>query len=386
MKISRRGFFKRVGAVTALAGIAAFAGDLSGPVELPVGNKKLKVFFNLGPHATAANARKLEPIVRDFKPHVVCIELETTGENRAKQLEERYYSLPPEKLSLGSFTDFVKAEQDVLRKYHPKVFVLERFLSEELFDKFIELTKRQIDSSVAVDTALAAGDAGAAIRAHRELIQAEGETAELRERGIKAILSDLHGSLVRRYPELANEKEIRVVVRYGGAHTTLYQHARTVGFSGVERKVMTPLYFDSSTVVVRHALFGLSRKHSDADVAKNLAAGLLAVYAENLGANSGNSAAFGNLFAKKVNLDQFHQILSSGGLRPQLRTAEPDPWNVLSQEAVRQEAQSISQDAERYTRDLPALFQREGIKLPASKQEVHAFLEKKIGRRRLAPD
>ena len=386
MKISRREFFKKAGAATALAAVLASARDLSKPVEVPVGNKKLKIIFNFGPHAKAADAMPLEPIMREFRPHVVCIELEATGENRAKRLEEKYYSLPPEALSLGSFTDFVKAEREVLKKYRPTVFVLERFLSDELSDKVMALTRRQIDSSVAVDAALAAGDAGAAIRAHRELMQAEGEHVALRERGIKAILSNLHGSLVKRYPELAKEKEIRVVVRYGGAHTTLYQHARAVGFGGVERKVMTPLYFDPSTVAVRHALFGLPRKHSEVDVARNLAAGLLAVYAENLGANSSNSAAFGNLFAKKVNLDQVHRIVSSGGLRPRLRTENPDPFRVLSEKAVREDAQLIRQDAERYVEDLPVRFQREGIKLPESKQDIHAFLEKRVGPKRLALD
>ncbi|NYZ75613.1 hypothetical protein H0O03_05115 [Candidatus Micrarchaeota archaeon] len=353
MKISRRGFFKRVGAVTALAGIAAFARDFSEPVEIPVGNKKLKVIFNFGWHRKAADAMPLEPILRNFRPHVVCIEEMGFERKQAEQAEENFYSLQPKS---GAFSAFSKAQHELLGKYRPKIYFLERFEPRET-DEIFDLAGKQVNSQEAAYAALDEGNTDLALRQYREYLQASVKEVVRRESAIKSVLSRLHSSLVKRYPELAKEKEIRVVVRYGGAHTSLYKQARKIGFGGVERKMPTPAYYLPSEAFVRRSAFGLPQDFSDAEVARTITAEALSTYAKRLGTNLENSAAFGNLLGKKTNLGQFRRIFSEG----------------------------IGKESDR-SAVMRTRFQQEGIKLPASTQEVHAFLEKRVGPKRLALD
>ncbi|MEW5955455.1 MAG: hypothetical protein AB1626_02865 [Candidatus Micrarchaeota archaeon] len=360
MKFSRREFFKKAGAATALAGIAACARKLAEPIEIPVGNKKLKIVFQFGKHETAVDARQLEPVLRDFKPHVVSVEWWGVDKD-AESFEKRIYSPlfnPDEEFAVS---DFSREQHRLLKQYRPRIFVLERMVKEAI-DNYVNWTAEGTIHAYAAIGAMSMGDAQGVIDEYRQYLMAETKSNALREAQIKSALSDLHDSLTLRYPELAREKEIRIAVQYGSAHTPIYEHARRVGFGSVGRKMLTPAYYPATSAFVRRATFGKPQDYSDAEVARTFTADMLLQYAKQLGTNDNNSAAFGNLFAKKIGFDKFHRIFASVAAEPWQEKGFFDP------------------------RIWQAAFAKHGVKLPASKEEVHAFLEKRIGRRRLAPD
>ncbi len=194
-----------------------------------------------------------------------------------------------------------------------------------------------------------------------------------REKVAKATIRNLYDSLIVRFPELEKEKEIRVAVKYGAVHTSLYRQAKRAGFTSVEREIQTPLYYFPSEAYIRRGTFKRNKwklnkvtgssektnaiwpsvKNKDEDIARTFMGDQLALHAHlNLGVNRSNSGAFGNLASRGISLTKFRRISS--------RLAKTKP-------TTSEEQGTFLVDA----------LRKEGIKVPQTKEEIHSFLEKR---------
>lgn len=317
------------------------------PIELPLGdNRKIKVLFHFGSHGSADHARAVAPVLRDFKPHVVCLEDAFQSEEGARKIEGAFYQLPRERLS-----DFHAGIRDLLEKDKPRVFILERFALKE--SRMGRVIRSDVESfRTKAVAAFLGGDSQQALYYYRGYWDIITHLNKKREKQIKDNLSKLHGLLTNRFPELAREREIRVVVNYGSVHTSIFKHALGVGFSEARRRMLKPAYFTPSHSYFRRGLFGLPVNSSDEEIARVFLGDLIVDHFAGSGANPSNVSAFANILSRKFTLDQFRMVSQH------LAQVKPK---------ARGEVEKATHNA----------FALAGINLPTNKEEIHAFLEKR---------
>ncbi len=353
MAITRRQLLVGAG-----AGAATIVG--TGLIERHVqpigGNHLLDVVFQFRPHRHARDAESLDKLVKKFRPHVLCIEAAHASEAHAREIEEVHSQDSP--LQLKHYTDFQKAEHGIARKHKLPVAVLERFpkyKSRELVELSLLSDEKQLESR----NAFFEGNEEEALQLVREVVDIENRYNLTREKEVNRHVSRLYEFLVKRFPEFKRKDKIKVLVRYGPAHTQLYSHAKKSDFALLKRDVEVPIYFPPLVVEARRELFGLPRRKDDAELARLILATEITEHAYLAGVNAMNSVAFGNLLAKRFTLEQFRRICKR--------------FSVVNQ---RHGAAKAMQEA----------LKQEGIKLPMTREEVHAWLEKRIGKKRMARD
>ncbi|MFH0713814.1 MAG: twin-arginine translocation signal domain-containing protein [Candidatus Micrarchaeota archaeon] len=346
MTISRRDFLKGASAALLLAACSPKLLAKQPPtfsVPTSEGNKRIKLHFQFGPHETSSDAEQIVPSLRDFKPHVVCIETAASTESDSLLIENLYNTLD----AIDSGDIFDCAFKQALSSHAPnaKIFVLERFKNAKDSDDIYEAHNRAMQLK---DESMLAmrRNPKRALALHRKGLQLEAETNVAREKEAKRVLSDFYSHLIARHPSLKAEKELRVVVQYGAAHTALFAKAKKMGFAATSRTLATPDYFPPNVAFIRKATFGLPLKLSDEETARSLVSGILFSLALAAGANSENSAAFGNTAAKLVTLGKFGRICED--------LKDPHPY-ISYTEALR----------------------RNGLVVPQSAGEVNTFLQKR---------
>ncbi len=368
---SRRKFLLLGGAVVAGAGLGVlFRSKATVPrVETPkeyeplspivVGsnNKRIRVIFQFGRHKTQQDALKIEPLLEKFKPHVFCMENAGSTEANARAGEEFFL-----KGQLRGGDPFTAGIQQILRKHVDRVFTIEKLPEKDAdwirHNSIVREKKRK-----AAIREFLAGQSESAVEQYRQFIELGVREDKTREEIIKSTLSNFHDLLLRRFPELEKENEIRVVVYYGATHTPIYRHAKSSGFAEVKREMEKPYYFALRSAIIRGATFSRlardratgartriwpPRRDSNEDIARALLGEVLGKHASAQGVSYLNGSVFGNLFAKKVSLEQFHRISTNvgkfsgnyGAIGPPLQTA----------------------------------LEVEKMSLPMSKEEVHRFL------------
>ncbi len=342
-KITRREFLKAGG----VAGALGLGGWLLGrgirSRVVTSANKRLKVLFHFGAHSTPEQAEEAVLTVMNFKPHVVCPEHAFATEQEARETEKMYYHP-----NIRFYSPHADALRDALVQLgKPKIFVLERFTPEQ-GRHLLDLDNRSDANRGAARLMFLLGNPAKAIEMFRQHLQDWTELHMERENAIKRILSDFHRRLVERYPDLAREKEIRVVVSYGSAHTPLYMHGKNSGFGQVTRYVPAPTYFISSDAHVRRATFGKKPKYGDEEVAQALLSEVLTIRAMQQGAGNSNAAAFGNIAARRFSLADIANLSREMGR------------DFVGRRTV-------------FERHL----QQRGIPFPASAEQVRDFLRKK---------
>ncbi len=358
---SRRNFIRGSAAALFAACAPRLAKRPTKPVEFSIpGHKKLKVMFVFGPHGTAKDVEPLGQALRDFKPHVVCPEsaFESGGESANKKENEFYvHSASTE----GD--EFETALRKELAKQKPRIFLLERFQSRVANTARWDEHMREALYVKVLNHFFVGRAPAQTLDGYRSYLKSLAGAQVEREKRIELFLSDFHRALTKRFPELASEKEIRVVINYGTSHTPIFKFSRSLGFGRVERRMHTkPVYYFPSNVYVRRVTFGLNAENqlfSDEDVARYFLGSLLAHHASEVGSNLDNASAFGNLLSRKLSLQHYNNISSFfAGTRAH---TEEERKNALV-----------------------AAFAREGISLPSSKEGVHDFLKRRGIR--LAPD
>ncbi len=344
--ISRRGLLKGASASALLVACAPrIALQPRGPVEavLP-GNKKIKIIFHFGAHGTAKHAEEVRPIVEKFKPHVFCPEAAFSTEEERRRGEDSYASG-----KLRTKREYDTALIKVLRDNKiPRLFYLERFEKQES-EKTRELVNFAYSEYDLADSLFATGRPYDALNVFDSAIGSFSFVQKARESEVKRVLSKLHENLVKRYPELSREREIRVVVKYGSAHTPLYRAAKKLGFGELQRKMAMPTYFDLDLAALRAETFGLERKNDLDSLARQFISHAYTDILQDMGVNLSNAAAFANQVAKKVNFQMFSRISKAVSLyRPRFL-----PGRLLN------------------------ALNKEGLPVPQTKEEVHAFLKRR---------
>ncbi|MFH1247502.1 MAG: twin-arginine translocation signal domain-containing protein [Candidatus Micrarchaeota archaeon] len=372
--LSRRTFLKGVG-VSALGLLAACAGLPSStvrstakpvamskkvsslaqppaPVEVLLpGNKRIKIAFQFSSHRDEKDGQMIGPLLDKHKPHVVCIENAFGDEKAARSLEADY------ELESAPMRPFYRGLFNTMRKKQvPHAYVLERESYPQDLASGFERFGLSRSNSIAHREFFLGGWENTLYLYREHLDKLEAKDNVNREEVAKKVIRNLYTSLVKRFPELEKEKEIRVAVKYGSAHTPLYAAARKAGFAEVTREIQKPLYFFPSEAHIRRATFNRpnSKGNGDEVIARTFMGDQLGFYAIlDLDVNRSNAAAFGSLVSRKLTLRQFRRVSS--------RLAK---------------LKSIPKESESYAVLADAL-RKEGVTLPQSKEEVHAFLERK---------
>ncbi len=344
---SRRRFLKLATRAAATAFFAGCAGLPVKPFQLfTKSGKPIKFYFDLGAHTTAEDAYRLDPILRDFKPHVVCLEVAGATPTKAR-LVERIYSEdnPKEKQILDERN---KALHDVIRRYRPFIHVLERF-SEDEAKKAKERKFGMTENSKWSEFLFFNGAHDDALDTHQKYLDMWAAENVERERRIKEALFKLPEDLEQKYPQLKNEKELRIVVNYGDLHTPISHFASRLG--SVKRNLASPHYFLPTEVYVRLHTLGLSHKVTRDHVARALVGGFLSALAMQREVNHANSAAFANLVVRNLTVDQYRRI-----------SRETAKYQHRGMEKIDAFRKAVEQ---------------EGLVFPASKAQVHSYLQKK---------
>ncbi len=338
MKLTRRQLLKGAGAVAAAGAGAAYWQLMKLPA--PGNNRRIKLLFNFGPHGSKEDFEDIKPLLREFKPHAVCLEEAGGTEQDAQKIEHSYVAGKDNLLD-----EEAKALHASLRHHGVKrVFILERL--PESLDQSLASTEHFGQQGI---NAFFEGKPMTAIAWYRSAIQISRDMQRTREASIKQTLSNLYSNLVKHFPELEKERELRVVIRYGAAHTPIYRAAKGMNFKEVKRKMRNPVYFYGSAIHDRRAAFGLPDKNSDEEIARTLLTDLLATHSANVGAGYSNSSAFANLLSRKFTLKQFKRISN--------RCAQ-----------AKTEYQGMA---------LYEALTAEGIALPRSREEVEEFLRRR---------
>ncbi len=328
---------------------------LGSPVNVPLpGNKRLKVIFHFGKHATVEDAKEITPILEEFKPHVVCPEGAFATEEKARKWEDDWLN---NRFAPADEYGGALAKSLILSRVK-RIFLLERF-NQAKSDTTRASWGVFINKSSDSDDAFYAGLPEKVLEHYDKAVDAMVKSSVSRELEMKRVLSNFYGQLVQRYPELSKEPEVRVVVNCGGAHTPVFKAARKMGFGEVQRKMKAPYYFSAFLVPMRMATFGKQRKRDKDTLARevlNFHYGNLV--SDKTKSSDANTNAFVNLATKKLGFDTLQRVSK----------AVSSHSNPRSNEAIE------------------LALKAEGVPVPQSKAEVHAFLEKKLGPRRFTRD
>lgn len=273
-------------------------------------NKRIKLVFHFGSHVTKEHGADIEPLLKKYRPQVVCTELAAKSETDAREFEDLYYlsKLRP----LQGHKQYMEALRDVLRRNgRPRVFSLERFSdreSKEINEKFNALLKK------GKNRLFISGKSSEAISDYRNTLESFAELTRRRNREIKRVMTNLHGEVVSRFPELSREKKLTILVRYGTAHAPIFNHALAGGFGEVIGKVpelaSVMRYEDPSLAFAFNLEFNLPRDESDAEIARLLLTRGLASAAERCGVGYYNAILFSVESVKHITLGQFKQLSS----------------------------------------------------------------------------
>lgn len=196
-------------------------------------NSKIRLLFHFNDHATAQEAEEVGQTLKEFKPHVVCIEHAGASEQYAQMAETTFTTHEPIFLEPD---EYFEALHPIVKKSGAKVFIPERFSEEESAE--IQWTHKLVHQLQwdAINQFLA-GKPAAALRSYREHLETQAANETKRDTHLKRVISNLHGEIITRFPELAHEPEIRVAFVYGVGHSPLFLHAKHSGFASVDRKM-----------------------------------------------------------------------------------------------------------------------------------------------------
>lgn len=303
------------------------------------GSGNVRLLFHFSPHATAQDANGLDPVMKEFKPHVLCIEEGLAYEEEAQRVEAFFSA----RNKYAKYDDeYEEALHQVIRKHKPRVFVLERFPLEES----LELTKLHPSLVKAAD-AFFKGKPEQALSEAREALEKYAAQTRRREEHIAKKLTNIRELLVARFPELSKEKELRVVVKYGTAHTSLYAHATKQGMTA-GRAISTPYYFPTFQALVRKYIFEKEAKANNEELARALVGDVISARLRKIGVGGSNRAAFANLVVRNLSIEQFRNI----------------------SDAIRRSNKKLSTAIE-------DSLTEHGIPIPITKYGVHKFLRQR---------
>ncbi len=357
---SRRKFLLLGGAVAAGAGLAALL-RRSGikpsaePASVPErtaavfkpDNSRIRLVFQFENHGTREHGVSIEPLLKKYRPQVVCRELAAKSETNARHFEDIFYSRKIDDPYYGAF-------QDVLRRNgKPRVFSLERFSdreSKEINEKFKVLLQQPTSFRLFM-----VGKSSEAISEFRQYLEGVAELQHRRNSEVNRVMSKLHAELVSRFPELSKEKKLTVLVRYGTAHAHILNHALGAGFGEVVGKMPEP------ALAVRklhpHDVFSIRREwnlprdESDGEIARLLLTNALTGIALHHGVEFEDAIWFSAESVKHITLGQFKQLSAL--------TSQHIASGKKEMQAIR------------------AALATHNIIYPLSKEEVHEFLRQK---------
>ncbi|MFH0713186.1 MAG: hypothetical protein V1722_01505 [Candidatus Micrarchaeota archaeon] len=310
-------------------------------VKFRNGGDKHKFLFYFSPHRDIRDVRHLFPIVEQFKPHVVCIEHAHSTLDEAK-LVESMLTISPHLIG-DSYHAGVYA---VTRPFRPKVIVLERFDPQEA-KRIEELYAAADEMDSQVMNLFYDGKLADATKLLRESLTKRTEATLVRERFVKDALHALPETVASRFPDLASQKQLRVLVAYGGTHSSIFSSASEQDRQK-ERFITKPNYLSAIDAHLRRASFRRPSKLSEAALGKSLANIILAMHVATLGVNRSNANAFGCTMAKNINTSRL--------------------------QAVSQELEKLNGVKMSDVGRLRLAFKKSGVVIPRTKLGVHSFL------------
>ncbi len=292
-------------------------------------NKKIRVVFQFGEHRTEQSADALEPLMANFKPHVLALENANKTEAEAREIEKRH--------SAGIFGNpFAKRAGEIMARHNAVPLMLERIDPKTSADIAKAFNLFNIATRIA-NTAFSYGNAERTIKYQKSALAQMAIMNTLRERAIHETLRKLYKISTQRYPHLKKEPEIRVVVGYGIAHTGIFINAHKLGFGEIKRDIKTPTYFDRSTALTRQAIFGKPVNLSDHEIAKDYLAGIITGYLlHNKIIGFENAGVIANHLVKRIDLASFKRIctLKKANIKP----IEALEWEEITVPKTREDA------------------------------------------------
>ncbi len=344
------------------------------PIEATLpGNKKISVVFYSSHRENIHDANKLRPVLKSFNPHVLCIDHIAAGEIYARQLEDDFA-----KGNIAAGDIYRKKLREVVNEHGgARLFVLDRFSDKDAktFTR-IGLASHQAQGEAFI--AFRSGNADHAIEKFTKALEQWEKLSTARHSRAKQVISNLRTELVRRYPELAKEKDLRVVISVEPWLTPLYLHVLKSGFANVTQKVTVKIKMKTGreeevnyprysrhylNPVESHVFKAIMQEKplslSQEEVARALLGIMLTEHSRGLGVNSFNSAAFANIAVSGVSLALFKRLSNT----------------LKGEKDVKQPAfMTVGKPA-----PLPALLkalESEGIKLPNTSDDIYLFLRR----------
>ncbi|MFH0922454.1 MAG: hypothetical protein V1811_00170, partial [Candidatus Micrarchaeota archaeon] len=265
-------------------------------------NARLNTVFHFTAHQTAGDLKRAVGTIEKFKPHVVCIEAAFIPGEEAHAIERNF-----EHGIIGYGSPFNVHLARYVRNAQAKLFMLERY-SKDQSAKGVEKLNAADELAEEARQHILAGRPKEALETYGKVFEADAEIDALRENHVKKNISQLQGLLLSNYPELAREKEIRVMIVFGRAHTGIYHHAKREGIKSRIETEFGP--FNPANELLRKRSFGLVTKPTPLDIAKAALGGLLVDLA--IGRGESNFIKIAGASQKKtraLNLEQFKLIV-----------------------------------------------------------------------------
>ncbi|MFH0922745.1 MAG: hypothetical protein V1811_01665 [Candidatus Micrarchaeota archaeon] len=262
-------------------------------------NQKINALFHFTMHASPEDVRETVDVLHEFKPHVVCQEAALLTEKQAQALERtsEFFAGSPFNVHLARHVQGIGA----------KLWSLERF-SESESRMLFELNGETQALVSKAHFAFLQGSPDEALKLFGRVVKQEAKFDSDREREVKNNLANLQAALLKAHPELAEEKEIRVLIVYGNGHNEIYRHAKSIGMKTARTRSYPG--FDQSALVRQKVKINPEKEPAEEELAKSIVNDLVQYYACHLTGfqNLADARRFTRMIVKKVNLERFRTI------------------------------------------------------------------------------
>ena len=265
------------------------------------GNSKIRLLFHFGRHITQEDGTRVFQAMKKFRPQVICLESPGYTGAQAKALEKQMAE------TKGNSPPFQFEIEKGIRGFKARPYFIERHESQEEASHYQAFVPMLQQYGLSIRQAFTAGKPEEALELfHKRLIDLISSSIE-REDRIKKKISNLYDELVKRYPELGKEKELRVLITFGSAHTSIYHHARKQGFAEVKRILQNKI-FDLGSAYTREIIFGRNPDLTQAKLVRGSLSEFMLQLLEMRGVPFGEATAYSNLAFKKATLDDYQRI------------------------------------------------------------------------------
>jgi len=217
--------------------------------------QRTRLLFSFGGHNRAGDARSLRQAFERFQPHVFVMEDRIGEESRLASIRAgnewvtRARTDAEERRALATQvlgrTDpnsvaFGKEQLELTLQHPVRVFTLEAYGKGELEQIENTYAVGQLNSTIVLSL-LADGNVERAEEVMLTAIEVEAQANHLRDMNIQTHLATLGTDVAVCFPELMEEEDVRILIRYGQAHAVIAAYAQGLGFEVEEERDLKTL-------------------------------------------------------------------------------------------------------------------------------------------------